>query len=112
MYDVLNSNNYFISTLLRNPSADLWWLYIFNDARKIPLKYDGANQDIGTEPMLQSGLPNKIHNVEDASKYFQNMLKEQSSIDYFNKPQFSEDKKFADLYIYMDMTKPMRFVKV
>jgi hypothetical protein len=113
MDNVLDIDNYYTSSILRNPSADLWLLDIFdNDINGTQIKYDGANDDFGTEPMQSSGLPNTIHNVEDASKFFQSMMKKRNVVGFFNGPMFPENNKFADLHVYMNMTTPMKFIKV
>ena len=114
MQDTLNIDNYYISSIIRNPSADLWLLHILDkNIYGISIQYDEAKLKIGTKPIETSGTKDKkINNVEDASKLFQSMMRLTQIIDFFNGPMFPENNKFADLHVYMNMTTPMKFIKV
>ena len=112
----LLAENYYINSAIRNPSHDLRLFKMFFPGFK-SLKYgvginNSDNKEYGTKPNYTSGMPNAINNVADASKYFQLKLSDAIRQAYFNGPDFPENKKFADLHIYMNMTTPMKLIKV
>jgi len=115
----LNANNFFISSMVRNPSHDLRLLkYIMPDIAVYGRGVHSGHEEFGTMPKVVSGLSvgNKgnikgdIYNVSDASIWFQNRIMQPGMQGKFQ--SYPADKKFGELHIYMDMKKPMRFIPV
>ncbi len=113
MTKTLNADDYFITSLLRNPSHDLKLFYeIYPDKVTYGQGIDDPDKkELGTRPNPNSEA-GKINNVGDAGNYFEGLLREPDFQAYYaNTTEFPPDKKFGDLHIYMNMGKAMRFDK-
>ena len=117
--NTLNANNFFISSMVRNPSHDLRLLkYIMPELAVYGRGAHSGHELFGTMPKVVSGLSvgkngnmkGMVQNISDASIWFQNLMKEPNILKIFQ--TYPADKKFGELHIYMDMKKPMRFVPV
>ena len=106
----ITRDNYYISSINRNPSHDI---RLFNLYFPTMVKYDKL---YGTEPVYTTSSVRvsdplfKIKNVMDASNYLKDFIVGRRSY-YLDNAKFPKNKQFGELHIYMDMSKPMRFVK-
>ena len=114
MTKTLNADDYFITSLLRNPSHDL---RLFNEIYPGKVTYgvgidDPDSKLYGTRPVYLNSQTGKIKNVSDAGNYFKGLLREPDFQAYYANPtEFPPDQKFGDLHIYMNMSRAMRFDK-
>jgi len=104
MQSSLNTDTYYISSIVRNPSHDL---RLFKSIFPKAVNY---KTDFGTPANTNKNI-NKPNNVSDASDYLKRYFNQPGKI-YFSETEFPPDKKFADLHIYLDMSASMRFTKV
>ena len=109
----LTEQTFYTSSTARNPSQDLRLLKSMYPKSNIVFNQGFTNPNkahYGTEPNMAMGYPNRINNVSDAALDLQTYMQQADVQDYFRTaPQFHKDKKFGDLHVYMDMTKPMKF---
>ena len=127
----LNPGDYFINSSEVNISHDLRLLYDITIMQKyipsgsltqfpilkellykveygIGIRGD-QNKPHGTIPNPDSGIPDKINNVQDAYIMLEELVKH-STIQKQNKDVYQHMTKLGDLYVYVD--KPIRFVPV
>ena len=69
---------------------------------------DQDNKPYGTMPNIDSGIPDKINNVQDAYIMLEALLK-QSTLQKQNNKDYKHMTKLGDLYVY-SANKPIRFV--
>ncbi len=106
---VTSKSDYYISSTNTNPSHDL---RLFNIYFPSIVKYDLI---AGTKPINYHSYNIidplfKIQNVMDASYYLKHFIKSKEE-SYTNTVEFPKNKKFGELHIYLNMSKPMRFIK-
>jgi hypothetical protein len=115
MTEEAGAEEYYISSALLNPSHDLRFfheVYPDFDMVKYGVGIDNEEEQMyGTEPNFESGLPDTINNVSDASTYLRKYMKNSKRVEYFAGSAFPENKKFGELHIYMNMKTPLRFIK-
>jgi hypothetical protein len=113
----IDTNKDFIYSQKQNQSHDLRLLNMVKDYVKTEnsLLYDLVFRKIvysdyyGTEEKIQSGLPNKIHNVSDAIKMLEKYV-EMSDIKRLNNDVYDIGyDKLGDLHIHADFS-DMRFI--
>lgn len=68
-----------------------------------------GKETYGTEPRLDSGYPLRIHNVNDAFTYLEEMVNYPES-EIKNEINYRGSTKLGELHIYGDRKTPMRWV--
>jgi hypothetical protein len=110
----LSEDNYFISSITRNPSHDLRLFFSIYPAW---VKYgvgitDQKYKKFGTRPSKNQTVGGLIANVTGAKSAFQQYFSDPNYIDYFNNnPKYSPAKKFGEMHVYLDLSTPIKFIK-
>ena len=120
----LTEKNYYTDSSQLNVSNDLRLLeYIkINNLKTIPdflntyLEkvqygvgiYKKSNKLYGTEPNINSGIPNTINNIQDAYWMLETLVNNPTTRKQ-NDQAYANMTKLGDLYIFNDLSKPMKF---
>jgi hypothetical protein len=129
--DALDGYNYYINSSEVNKSHDLRLMYDitlhkntipsfalpqFPELRSLLYKAeygigidDQDSKPFGTMPNPDSGIPDKINNVQDAY-YMLEALINTSNMQRRNNRDYKHMTKLGDLYVYSEEDKPIRFV--
>jgi len=111
---ILSHNNYFMSSITRNPSHDL---RLFFSIYPQLVKYGAGISDpkykkYGTRPTQNEMEDGLISNVSGAKSVFEQIFSDPTNIDHFNNtPAYSNDKKFGEMHVYLDLSTPIKFIK-
>ena len=70
---------------------------------------DRVDKRYGTEPNINSGIPNTINNIQDAYLMLESLVDNRNS-QVQNETAYVNMTKLGDLHIFNDISKPMQFI--